>query len=141
MADGIKVEIVSPERLVLSVAASSVTVPGLEGYFTVLGEHAPLISMLKPGFITVEGGGTGPSVFYVRGGFVEVSPDGVTILAEQSQDVSQFEKAEIDAILADARAKLAAAQSDVERDAAQILVHSFENLLSEVEHMGPAISM
>lgn len=139
MADGINVEIVSPERLVLSVEASSVTVPGLEGYFTVLGEHAPLMSTLKPGFITVESAQS--SVYYVRGGFVEVNPDGVTILAEQAQDVSQFDKSEIDAILEEARARLAAAQDDVERDAAQLLVHSFENLLSEVEHMGPAITM
>lgn len=139
MADGIKVDIVSPERLVLSVEASSVTIPGLEGYFTVLGEHAPTMSTLKPGFISVEGDGS--SVYYVRGGFVEVNADGVTILAEQAQDVSQFDKAEIDAILADARAKLEAATDAVERDAAQLLVHSFENLLSEVEHMGPAISM
>ena len=139
MADGIKVDIVSPERLVLSVEASSVTIPGLEGYFTVLGEHAPTMSTLKPGFISVEGGGS--SVYYVRGGFVDVNADGVTILAEQAQDVSQFDKAEIDAILADARAKLEAAKDEVERDAAQLMVHSFENLLSEVEHMGPAISM
>ena len=45
MADGVKIEIVSPERLVVSQQVQSVTVPGSEGYFTVLGEHAPLMSV------------------------------------------------------------------------------------------------
>ena len=53
MADGVKIEIVSPERLILSEMARSVVVPGADGYFTVMGDHAPLMSTLKPGFITV----------------------------------------------------------------------------------------
>ena len=140
MADSVKIEIVAPEQLVLSEEVSSVTVPGVEGYFTVLGEHAPTMSVLKPGFVTVNGG-TGVQTYYVKGGFVEVNEGTVTILAEQAQDVSSFSKSEIETILAEARERLAAAQSDEERDAAQILAHSFENLLSEVEQMGPAISM
>ena len=76
MADGVKLEIVSPERLVLSEMARSVTVPGAEGYFTVLGEHAPLMTTLKPGFITVTDEANVAHVFYVRGGFADVAPTG-----------------------------------------------------------------
>ncbi len=61
MADGVKIEIVSPERLVISEQARSVTVPGTEGYFTVLGEHAPLMSTLKPGRSVVISGACSPS--------------------------------------------------------------------------------
>ncbi|HEV2518547.1 MAG TPA: F0F1 ATP synthase subunit epsilon, partial [Devosia sp.] len=52
MAEGTKLEIVSPERLLLSETVKSVTVPGADGYFTVLGDHAPLMTTLKPGFVT-----------------------------------------------------------------------------------------
>ena len=55
----------------------SVTVPGAEGYFTVLGDHAPLMTTLKPGFITVDRQRPAPATsFYVRGGFADVSPEG-----------------------------------------------------------------
>ena len=74
MADGVKIEIVSPEKLVISQQALSVTVPGTEGYFTAMGEHAPLMSTLKPGFITVTDMGNMAHVFYVRGGFADVAP-------------------------------------------------------------------
>ena len=67
MADAIKIEIVSPESLVLSEEVTSVSVPGQEGYFTVMGEHAPLMTTLKPGFITVEKD-SGNQTFYVQGG-------------------------------------------------------------------------
>ena len=75
MAEGTKLEIVSPERLVISEVVKSVVVPGADGYFTVLGEHAPLMTTLKPGFITVEDNGGTSHVYYVRGGFADVSPD------------------------------------------------------------------
>ena len=69
MAEGTKLEIVSPERLVISETVKSVVVPGADGYFTVLGEHAPLMTTLKPGFITVEDNAGVSHVYYVRGGF------------------------------------------------------------------------
>ena len=94
MAD-VKVEIVSPERLLVSETAQSVTVPGTEGYFTVLGEHAPLMTTLKPGFITAQVGGNS-QVFFVRGGFADVAPEGLTILAEQALPLSEFDPAAVD---------------------------------------------
>ena len=57
MAEGLKIEIVSPERLVLSEVVTSVTVPGTEGYFTVMDDHAPFMTTLRPGFITVNRNG------------------------------------------------------------------------------------
>jgi F-type H+-transporting ATPase subunit epsilon len=62
MADGLKIEIVSPERLVLSEVVTSVTVPGSEGYFTVMDDHAPFMTTLKPGFITVNRTGNGDEI-------------------------------------------------------------------------------
>ena len=54
MAEGTKLEIVSPERLLLSETVRSVTVPGTDGYFTVLGDHAPLMTTLKPGMVDAQ---------------------------------------------------------------------------------------
>ena len=96
MADGVKIEIVSPERLVISEQARSVTVPGAEGYFTVLGDHAPLMTTLKPGFITVTDTANVAHVFYVRGGFADIAPASLTILAEEARPVADFNRTEIE---------------------------------------------
>jgi len=95
MAEGVHIEIVSPERLTLSDDVRSVTVPGAEGYFTVLGEHAPLMSVLKPGFITVTDLQNVAHVYYVRGGFADVAPTGLTILAEEARPIAEFNRTEI----------------------------------------------
>lgn len=136
MADGIQIEIVSPERLVLSERAQSVTVPGTEGYFTVMGDHAPLMTTLKPGFITVNGAG-GQHTFYVRGGFADVSPDGLTILAEQASTFADFDRGEIERLLGEAQARLTAAGTPEERSFAQERVNGWANLMAEAGQIRP----
>lgn len=138
MADGIRIEIVSPERLVLSEQALSVVVPGTEGYFTVMGDHAPLMSTLKPGFITVTRADGNSQTFYVRGGFADVSPDGLTILAEQASVLSEFNKADIERLLAEAQEQLARAESHEDRSYAQELVSAWLNLMMEAGHIDQA---
>ena len=110
MVDGVKLEIVSPERLLVSETAQSVTVPGAEGYFTVMGDHAPLMTTLRPGFITAMVGGTQQS-FFVRGGFADVSPDGLTILAEEASPIAEFNPALVDAYIEAAQGELAQANT------------------------------
>lgn len=136
MAEGIRIEIVSPERLVLSEVAQAVTVPGTEGYFTVMGDHAPLMTTLKPGFITVNGGG-GTRTFYVRGGFADVSPEGLTILAEQASSFADFDAGEIERLLSEARSQLEAAPTPEERSFAQELVSGWANLVVEAGQLRP----
>jgi F-type H+-transporting ATPase subunit epsilon len=129
MADGVKIEIVSPERLVISEQARSVTVPGAEGYFTVMGEHAPLMTTLKPGFITVTDTGNVAHVFYVRGGFADISPAGLTILAEQARPVADFNRSEIEALIASGMTALEAAKTAEEQDRLQNEIDQWKNLL------------
>ena len=131
MADGVKIEIVSPERLVVSQQAQSVTVPGVEGYFTVMGEHAPLMSVLKPGFITVTDMGNVAHVFYVRGGFADVAPTGLTILAEEARPVADFDRNEIEALIASGMTALQAASTSQEQDRLQNELDQWRNLLTE----------
>ena len=136
MADGIRIEIVSPERLVLSETAQSVTVPGTDGYFTVMDDHAPLMTTLRPGFVTVNTG-SGRTTFYVRGGFAEVSPEGLTILAEQASSFADFDRAEIERLLAESQARLTGAPTADERSFAQELVNGWANLLTEAGQLDP----
>ncbi len=84
MADPLKFDLVSPEQLLLSEEVESVVVPGTEGYFTVLAHHAPLMSTLKPGLVEVKGLSGETQKFFVRGGFADVTPSGLTLLAEQA---------------------------------------------------------
>ncbi len=134
MAD-VKLEIVSPERLVVSETASSVTVPGADGYFTVVGEHAPLMTVLKPGFVTaVTGGAT--RVFYVAGGFADVSPEGLTILAEEARPASEFSRAEVEAKIADAQRAADAATTPEAKSLATERLDAWRNLLLESATLG-----
>ena len=129
MADGTKLEIVSPERLVISETVRSVTVPGSEGYFTVLGEHAPLMTTLKPGFITaVDEGGSSHS-FYVTGGFADVSPTGLTILADSAQDAAEFSRTEIEQLIVERQAAVDAAATPEEKAALTNELDTWKNLL------------
>ena len=81
MADKLKFDLVSPEKLVLSADVDGVQVPGVEGDFGVLPNHSPVMAMLRAGTLTVENDGTSQS-FEIDGGFVDVTPEGVTVLAE-----------------------------------------------------------
>ena len=130
----VKIEIVSPERLVLSETALSVTLPGAEGYFTVLGEHAPLMAVLKPGFVTVLAQSGRSEVFFVRGGFADVSAEGVTILAEDSRPLAELKVSAIEALLAKAESDAAAAAPE-HRSVAEEVVYDLRNFLMEAQTM------
>jgi F-type H+-transporting ATPase subunit epsilon len=129
MADGTKLEIVSPERLVISEAVRSVTVPGADGYFTVLGEHAPLMTTLKPGFITAVDQSGASHSFFVTGGFADVSPAGLTILADSARDAADFSRTEIEQLIAERQAAVDAAATPEEKAALTNELDSWKNLL------------
>ncbi len=90
MADLLKFELVSPERLLSSGNVQQVVVPGTEGEFTVLVNHAPVLSTLKPGVVTVTDEGGSDERIFVRGGFAEVNPAGLTILAEEAVAMNEL---------------------------------------------------
>lgn len=131
MAEGVKLEIVSPEKLLLSETVKSVTVPGTEGYFTVMGDHAPLMTTLKPGFVTVTDNSNVAHVYYVRGGFADVSPEGLTLLAEEAEDIAQFDRNKIEALIAAGLTALQATNVADEQMRLQEEIDSWRNLLLE----------
>lgn len=116
MSDSIHFELVSPERLLMDMAAASVLVPGTEGDFTVLPGHAPVMSTIRPGVIEVMAAeGKEPSRLFVRGGFAEVTSDGLVILAEEAIDLAQISREELAQKATDAREDLEDAKSDEEK--------------------------
>ena len=97
MADKVAFELVSPERLLASIEADMVVVPGEEGHFGVLPGHAPLMSLIRPGVIDVHDGGQISKRIFVEGGFAEVNPDGLIVLAEAAfplEDLSREDAAQ-----------------------------------------------
>jgi F-type H+-transporting ATPase subunit epsilon len=101
----LNLEIVTPEKKVLSETVESVTVPTASGEVGILSNHAPLISSLKPGILTVNRSG-GSEKLVVAGGFIEVSSNKVSILtdvAERKDEIdvesAKLEKAEAEKIL------------------------------------------
>ncbi|MDD9909530.1 MAG: F0F1 ATP synthase subunit epsilon [Ahrensia sp.] len=82
MADNFTFELVSPEELLASGDAQIVTLPGTEGDMGVLAGHAPVMTSLRPGLVTANLTEGGETSYFVRGGFADISPAGVTILAE-----------------------------------------------------------
>ncbi len=84
-------ELVSPEKLVFSGEVEQVDVPGAEGDFGVLADHAPLVTTLRPGILTVHGAG-GEQKIVVLGGFAEVSAQGLTVLADVAEAVEGIDR-------------------------------------------------
>lgn len=130
MADKLTFELVSPERLLLSVEAEMVTVPGMEGDFGVLPGHAPLISALRAGVIEVEGAdGDSPDRVYIAGGFAEVAADRLVVLAEEAVVVADMDRAELEERIQDANGELEAAEEGEGRRLAEAKISVLQEML------------
>jgi F-type H+-transporting ATPase subunit epsilon len=119
MADPFQFDLVSPERLLLSEQVEQVVVPGSEGYFTVLKGHAPFMSTLRPGVLDVTRG-SGMERIFVRGGFADVSAEGLTILAERAIPLSEVDAATIAAEVKNAEEDVADAKDGEAKDMAEM---------------------
>lgn len=82
------VSLVTPERELFAGEVDRVTAPGTEGEFGVLADHAPFMTTLKEGYVSILNDGK-TRMFEVRGGFADVSPDGMTILAEHASEYGE----------------------------------------------------
>ncbi|MCP8940486.1 F0F1 ATP synthase subunit epsilon [Alsobacter sp. SYSU M60028] len=112
-------ELVSPERLLFAGPVEQVVVPGAEGDFAVLKDHAPLMSSLRPGVIVVTDDKNQTQRLFVRGGFADVSPSGLTILAEQAVPVQEITDEFIAVEVKAAEDEFAAASTEDERRVSQ----------------------
>jgi F-type H+-transporting ATPase subunit epsilon len=90
-------------------------VPGTEGLFAAMPRHAPFLSTLKPGVIEVYEGGKVKERIFVSGGFAEVTPERLTVLAERALPVADIDRAAVEQRIKDLRDDIAAAKSDAEK--------------------------
>ncbi|WAP70010.1 F0F1 ATP synthase subunit epsilon [Jiella pelagia] len=111
MADSFQFELVSPEKLLISEAVTAVSIPGTEGFFTVMAKHAPMMSTLKPGVVTVTPESGEERRIFVRGGFVDVNESGLTLLAEHAEAADQIDLAALDQSIKDCQEDVADAET------------------------------
>ena len=102
----------------MSQDVDEVDIPGAEGWIGVLPNHAPLMTTLAPGMVRIKTGGEEQRIF-VRGGFAEISPSGLTILAEEAMPAAELDAAAIAQRLKNAEEDLSDADNDEKKLAAQ----------------------
>jgi F-type H+-transporting ATPase subunit epsilon len=102
MADTMQFDLVSPERMLLSTEARSVRIPGADGDMTVMPDHAPTITTLRPGILAVEGT-DGPKEFVVTGGFAEIG-ETLSVLAEKALPREDMDQATYETLVEEAEA-------------------------------------
>ena len=119
MSPSFHFELVSPERLLVSGEVEQVLVPGAEGDMTVLAHHAPLLTTLRPGLLDIGYPSGEHQRYFIRGGFAEVGPLGLTVLAETAIDLVELDQTQLIQAIKDAEEDVADAPGDIARDRAQ----------------------
>lgn len=121
-------ELVSPERLLVSAEVAEVIVPGSEGDFTMLADHAPFISLLRPGVLRVPSLRGQEALFYVRGGFAEADPKTLTVLAEAAMPLGELTAGYLEAEIRSAEKNLATAKDDESKFMAEDTLERLKSL-------------
>jgi F-type H+-transporting ATPase subunit epsilon len=127
-------ELVSPERLMFSGEVTQVDVPGEEGDFGVMAGHAPFVATLRPGVLTVYGAEHSPTLIVVRGGFAEVGPNGLTVLAQEVVPVDEIQPEVIRQAIQDTEEDIADAKDDRTRDKATERLAQLQTLKDALGH-------
>ncbi len=127
MADKLCFNLVSPERELMSAEVDQVDIPGTEGWIGVLPNHSPLMTALAPGMVRIKSGSDETRIF-VRGGFAEISPAGLTILAEEAMKAEDLNAERIAQRVKNAEEDLADADTDEKKLAANQALASLKEL-------------
>ena len=121
-------ELVSPERLLVSETVSEVVLPATDGEMTVMANHAPTMTTIRPGIVTVKSPGK-TTRYVVFGGFADILPSGCTLLAESAVPVEEFDRTMIERRIEEARSHLS------NGDHADEHKTRLEQFLSELTHL------
>lgn len=138
MADSFQFDLVSPERRLASLEAASVMIPGSEGDMTVMAEHAPVITTLRPGVLKVDAEG-GTQEFVVSGGFAEITAEGVSVLAEIAMPRGDMTQEHMDRMFEEAQAKYDRARETFKNEPGP--VDDAAKLLADMVAMGGEIGL
>jgi F-type H+-transporting ATPase subunit epsilon len=134
MAEPYKFELVSPERLLISEDVEAVIIPGAEGEMTVMANHAPVMSTIQPGVVTVKPVSGAEQRFVVFGGFADILPESCTLLAESAVAVADIDKDDLARRIQDAREDVADAKDDEARTRAEIYLAQLTTLENASAH-------
>jgi len=115
----LRLEFVTPERALVHEDVDEVEIPGEDGYFGVLPGHAPLLAALRPGELWYRKGGEKKYAF-VAGGFAEVLPDRVAILAQVAEKAEDIDAQRAEASKRRAEDRLARPTADMDAERARI---------------------
>nr|WP_256478540.1 F0F1 ATP synthase subunit epsilon [Notoacmeibacter sp. MSK16QG-6] len=124
-------ELVSPERLLVSREVDSVVVPAAEGELTAMPDHAPTMSALRAGMVTVEAGGD-KEEYVVLGGFADIQPESCTILAELASAPGEFDRDILASRIEEARTRLKETSDDDERSELEEILGSLTTLNEQI---------
>ncbi len=127
MAEKLHFALVSPERELFNGEVDHVVVPGSEGAFGVLPNHAPVMSVISPGALRILNDGAERRIF-VNGGFADVTPEGLTVLAEDAVDLASVDAAKLEQDLKNATDDVRDAANDEKRDAARRALARLEGI-------------
>jgi F-type H+-transporting ATPase subunit epsilon len=131
-------DLVSPERRLASLEASAVQIPGADGDMTAMADHAPTITTLRPGVLSVTHSG-GVDDYIVVGGFAEITPTGVTVLAERALPKSEVTQEMFDSMVAEAKEAYATAQETFKNEPGP--VDDAAKLMSDMVAIGGHIGL
>ena len=131
-------DLVSPERRLASVEASEVRIPGADGDMTAMADHAPTITTLRPGVLTVVHKG-GSDEYVVSGGFAEITAASVSVLAEQALPKAEMTQEVYDQMVAEAKAAHGRAQETFKNEPGP--VDDAAKLLSDMVAIGGHIGL
>jgi F-type H+-transporting ATPase subunit epsilon len=134
----VQFDLVSPERLLASVEASEVQIPGADGDMTAMEGHAPTITTLRPGVLRVVHSG-GTDEYVVSGGFAEITAKGVSVLAEQALPRAEMTQEVFDAMIVDAKAAMKSAEEVFKNEPGP--VDDAAKLISDMVAMGGHIGL
>ena len=133
MADTMQFDLVSPERRLASMKVTSVQIPGADGDMTAMEGHAPTITTLRPGVLSVDGP-EGSEFYVVTGGFAEIRSDGVSVLAERAVPKGDMTQDHLDEMIEDAKAMYSNAKALTENEPGP--VDDAAKLLADMVAMG-----
>lgn len=120
MADAFQFDLVSPERSLATVEATEVQIPGADGDMTAMASHAPTITTLRPGILSVTHAG-GTDEYVVSGGFAQIAPDAVSVLAEQALPKAEVTQDVFARMMAEVKEAQDRAAADAADDAAKLV--------------------
>ena len=129
MSEQLSYDLVSPEALVASGEAHLVVVPGSEGQFGVMAKHAPFMSTLQKGVLEVRSEHGVEARYFVDGGFADVSPMGLTVLAEFAQDLRNVNADDLDVEIQSLKTQFESSEGDA-KDLLHRKLHRLEALRS-----------